>query len=152
MAKAPIGFGRESREGEDKAAVSRLFTPEFRNRLDAIIPFAHLSEDMVAKVVEKFVFKLESQLAGKAITIDLSEEAKAWLVNNGYDRPNGARPLARLISEKIKKPLADEVLFGKLTKGGEVLVIVKDDELAFKIKSSPKSKKSAAHEEEGELV
>ena len=131
MEKAPIGFGREVREGEDTDAVNRLFTPEFRNRLDAIIPFAHLSEEVVSHVVDKFIIRLETQLAERNVSIDLSPEARDWLATHGYDKSNGARPLARLISEKIKKPLADEVLFGQLAKGGSVTVIVSDDDLAF---------------------
>lgn len=132
MSKPPVGFSREVRSGEDKEAINRIFTPEFRNRLDAIIGFDHLSPSVVAHVVNKFIFKLESQLADRNVTIDLDKGAREWLANKGYDRANGARPLARLIADKIKKPLAEEVLFGKLAKGGTVEVTVgKDDELAF---------------------
>jgi ATP-dependent Clp protease ATP-binding subunit ClpA len=131
MERAPIGFGREVREGEDTEAVNRLFTPEFRNRLDAIIPFAHLSPEVVGHVVEKFIAKLEAQLSERNVQIILSDEARVWLAEKGYDRKNGARPLSRLISDKIKKPLADEVLFGKLVKGGTVQVVLEGEELAF---------------------
>ena len=142
MSKAPMGFGVEARSGEDTEAINRLFAPEFRNRLDAIIPFDHLSTDVVAHVVEKFIFKLESQLADRNVSIELSDAAMKWLCDKGYDRANGARPLARLIAEKIKKPLAEEVLFGKLSKGGTVQVEVdeKSDELAF---SFPQAKVTA---------
>ena len=131
MEKAAIGFGRAAREGEDMEAVKRLFTPEFRNRLDAVIQFDHLNTDVVAHVVNKFIFKLESQLADRHVTIELTDEARKYLCTEGYDKQNGARPLARLIAEKIKKQLADEVLFGKLAKGGNVKITLKNDELAF---------------------
>ncbi len=130
-ARAPVGFMKANRDGEDKEAVVRAFTPEFRNRLDAIIPFAHLTPEIVANVVNKFIFRLESQLADRNVTINLDNNARQWLVERGYERANGARPMARLIAEKIKKPLADEVLFGKLSKGGTVKVSVEDGELAF---------------------
>ncbi len=131
VARAPIGFTKTDRAGEDKEAVIRAFTPEFRNRLDAIIPFAHLTPEVVAHVVNKFIFRLESQLADRNVTINLDDKARGWLVERGYERANGARPMARLIAEKIKKPLADEVLFGKLSKGGTVKVSVENDELSF---------------------
>jgi len=131
MAKAAIGFGREVRIGEDEEAVKRLFTPEFRNRLDAIIPFAALTPEIVARVVEKFVMQLEAQLADRNVTIELSSAAKEWLSERGYDPLYGARPLARVIQETIKKPLAEELLFGKLVKGGAVKVTMKDGKLDF---------------------
>lgn len=143
MAKAPIGFGRDVREGEDTDAVNRLFTPEFRNRLDAIIPFTHLTPEVVAHVVDKFIIRLESQLSERNVAIELTEEARNWLSEKGYDKANGARPLARLISEKIKKPLADEVLFGKLAKGGTVCVVVKDDELRFEYEQSASKRRKS---------
>ena len=129
MAKAAFGFTRTKREGDDVEAINRLFAPEFRNRLDAIITFAHLTPEVIAKVVDKFVLQLEAQLGDRNITIELSEEATKWLIEHGYDEQMGARPMARLIQETIKKPLADEVLFGKLKAGGHVrVVIVKDEE------------------------
>jgi ATP-dependent Clp protease ATP-binding subunit ClpA len=137
MSRAPVGFSREERSGEDREAINRLFTPEFRNRLDAVIPFDHLSPEVVAHVVDKFIYKLESQLADRNVTIALDKKARKWLADKGYDRANGARPLARLIAEKIKKQLADEVLFGKLSKGGTVEVTVdKNDELSFEFPHS----------------
>lgn len=123
MERAPIGFGREARTGEDKDAVSRMFSPEFRNRLDAIIPFAHLEQDVIGKVVDKFIMKMESQLVEKHISIELTQEARAWLIEHGYERKNGARPMGRLIAEHIKKPLANEILFGELSKGGGCVII-----------------------------
>lgn len=131
MSRAPIGFSREMRVGEDKEAINRLFTPEFRNRLDAVIPFDHLAPEIVSNIVNKFIFRLESQLADRNVTIELDHQARKWLADKGYDKANGARPLARLIAEQIKKPLAEEVLFGKLSKGGTVLVSIKDDKPVF---------------------
>ncbi len=130
-ARAPVGFMKVDRAGEDKDAINRAFTPEFRNRLDSIVAFEHLTPEVVANVVNKFIFRLESQLADRNVTIQLDDKARKWLVDRGYERANGARPMARLISEKIKKPLADEVLFGKLSKGGTVKVTVEEGELAF---------------------
>jgi len=130
-ARAPVGFMKVDRAGEDKEAINRAFTPEFRNRLDAIIGFEHLTPEVVAHVANKFIFRLESQLADRNVTIQLDDKARRWLVDRGYDRANGARPMARLIAEKIKKTLADEVLFGKLCKGGTVKVSVENSELSF---------------------
>ncbi len=131
MAKATIGFERPSRVGEDEDAVKRLFTPEFRNRLDAVIPFSGLTPEIVARVVDKFVMQLEAQLADRNVTIELSSAAREWLAERGYEPLYGARPLARVIQEFIKKPLAEELLFGKLAKGGAVKVGLKDGALTF---------------------
>jgi ATP-dependent Clp protease ATP-binding subunit ClpA len=128
LAKQAYGFTRNKREGDDVEAINRMFAPEFRNRLDATITFAHLSQEVIAKVVEKFVLQLEAQLGDRNVTIELSEEATRWLIANGYDELMGARPMARVIQEHIKKPLADEVLFGHLKAGGHVRVIVTKDE------------------------
>ncbi|MGV8937059.1 MAG: ATP-dependent Clp protease ATP-binding subunit ClpA [Allorhizobium sp.] len=129
MAKEGIGFGSSTRTGDDEEALNRLFTPEFRNRLDAIIPFAPLPTDVIHKVVQKFVMQLEAQLSERNVTFDLSDDAIAWLSERGYDAKMGARPLSRVIQDHIKKPLANEILFGKLKKGGLVKVGVetKDD-------------------------
>ncbi|PDS78187.1 ATP-dependent Clp protease ATP-binding subunit ClpA [Rhizobium sp. L43] len=124
MAKAAIGFGSSKRTGEDEEALTRLFTPEFRNRLDAIIPFAALPTAVIHKVVQKFIMQLEAQLSERNVTFDLHEDAIAWLAEKGYDEKMGARPLARVIQDTIKKPLANEILFGKLKKGGVVNVTV----------------------------
>jgi ATP-dependent Clp protease ATP-binding subunit ClpA len=129
MAKAAFGFTRQKREGDDQEAINRLFAPEFRNRLDAIITFNHLSPEIIAQVVDKFVLQLEAQLADRNVTIELSDEARRWLIANGYDELMGARPMARVIQEHIKKGLADEVLFGKLKSGGHVRVVVIKDEI-----------------------
>src|SRR6478736_2848559 len=128
LAKNAYGFTRTKREGDDLEAINKMFAPEFRNRLDATITFAHLSQEVIAKVVEKFVLQLEAQLADRDVTIELTDEAAKWLIANGYDELMGARPMARVIQEHIKKPLADEVLFGHLKAGGHVRVIVDKDE------------------------
>lgn len=127
MAKEPIGFGRSTREGDDEEAINRLFTPEFRNRLDAIIPFDNLPDEVVARIVEKFVLQLEAQLADRGVVIELTEEANNWIATKGYDRQMGARPLSRVIQQHIKKPLADEVLFGDLKAGGTARVTVETE-------------------------
>jgi ATP-dependent Clp protease ATP-binding subunit ClpA len=131
LAKPAIGFERESRIGDDTEAIERMFTPEFRNRLDAIIPFAGLSPEVVGLVVDKFVMQLEVQLADRQVTIELTDEARQWLATRGYDQRFGARPLSRVIQEHIKKPLAEELLFGKLEKGGIVQVKIQDGKPAF---------------------
>src|SRR5919201_1995176 len=128
LARQAYGFTKSKREGDDIEAINRMFMPEFRNRLDAIITFAHLTPAVIARVVEKFVMQLEAQLADRAVSIELSEEASKWLIEHGYDEHMGARPMARTIQEQIKKPLADEVLFGKLKTGGHVRVIIVKDE------------------------
>ncbi len=127
MAKPAIGFGRGQREGEDEEAVNRLFTPEFRNRLDAIIGFSALSPEVVSRVVDKFVIQLETQLADRNVVIELTDAAREWLAKKGYDSAFGARPLARIIQEYVKKPLAEELLFGRLAKGGVARVAVSED-------------------------
>jgi ATP-dependent Clp protease ATP-binding subunit ClpA len=153
LAKAPMGFSRVKREGDDTEAINRMFTPEFRNRLDAVITFAGLPPEIIMKVVEKFVFQLEAQLADRGVTIELSEEATKWLAETGYDEKFGARPLARVIQEHIKKPLADELLFGKLLHGGTVRVLVEGEgserKLAFEyIPAEPKPKKAKGEDED----
>ena len=128
LARAAFGFTRTVREGDDQEAITRMFSPEFRNRLDAMIGFDHLPTDVVRMVVEKFIMQLEAQLAERQVIIELSPEAADWLAQRGYDDQMGARPLARVIQEHVKKPLADEVLFGKLASGGTVKVIVETAE------------------------
>ncbi|HEX2761749.1 MAG TPA: AAA family ATPase, partial [Rhizomicrobium sp.] len=144
-AKDAIGFGRGKREGEDEEAIKKLFTPEFRNRLDAVISFAALSRDTIDKVVEKFVLELEGQLADRDVTFELTPEATRWLGEKGYDDAFGARPLARVIQENIKKPLADEILFGQLKDGGTVRVLLdrEGDKLAFEFIPAAQAKPRA---------
>jgi len=152
LAKSAYGFTQSKRSGDDVEAINRLFAPEFRNRLDAIISFGHLPKEVVAKVVDKFVLQLEAQLADRNVTIELTDEARDWLVEHGYDDAMGARPMARLIQSTIKTPLADEVLFGRLKDGGAVRVIVRKpedaeakagekDTLAFEFPAGPATPK-----------
>jgi ATP-dependent Clp protease ATP-binding subunit ClpA len=150
MSKAAIGFGRERREGEDQEAINRMFTPEFRNRLDQVIAFGNLPPEVVAQVVDKFVMQLEAQLADRHVAIELSDAARKWLAQKGFDPLYGARPLARVIQENIKKPLAEDILFGKLEKGGTVRIDLDKsaDMLVFEVVES----KSKPHEETVEPV
>ena len=146
LSKHGVGFGNEKREGEDESAIQRIFSPEFRNRLDAIIPFASLTSDIMEKIVDKFLNELKKQLDDRDINLAISKEGKRWLRDHGFDPVYGARPLARTIDEYVKKPLADQILFGKLQKGGTVEVSVKKDQLVleyFKICSQTKKKEKA---------
>ncbi len=136
QAKEAIGFGRDRREGEDTAAIERQFTPEFRNRLDAVISFGALPKEVILQVVEKFVLQLEAQLMDRGVTIELTKPAAEWLADRGYDDKMGARPLGRVIQEFIKKPLAEELLFGKLAKGGVVQVGVKDGKIDLRVEQA----------------
>ncbi len=141
MASQGIGFGNVSKEDAGEEAVKRMFTPEFRNRLDAIVPFAYLGKATVARVVDKFILQLELQLAEQNVHIQFDKDARGWLAEEGYDKLYGARPMGRLIQEKIKQPLAEELLFGKLADGGEVHVSVKDGKPAFELTpAAPKAK------------
>jgi ATP-dependent Clp protease ATP-binding subunit ClpA len=144
QAKAAIGFGRDRREGEDTAAIERTFTPEFRNRLDAVISFQPLPKEVILQVVEKFVLQLEAQLLDRNVTIELTRPAAEWLADRGYDDKMGARPLGRVIQEHIKKPLAEELLFGKLQKGGVVRVAVKDGDLDLQLSGPEKRRISGS--------
>ncbi len=149
MARNGIGFGDVSKADAGDEAVKRMFSPEFRNRLDAIVPFAYLGTEVIARVVEKFVLQLELQLADQNVHIQFDSDAREWLGARGYDKMYGARPMARLIQEKVKQPLAEELLFGKLRHGGEVHVSVKDGALSFELTPAPpkldrKAKKAAA--------
>ncbi|MBP5857608.1 ATP-dependent Clp protease ATP-binding subunit ClpA [Marivibrio halodurans] len=146
LAKPAIGFGSSKREGDDTEAIEKMFTPEFRNRLDAVIPFAPLSQDVIGRVVDKFVIQLETQLADRDVAIELTDEAREWLGRKGYDENYGARPLARVIQERIKRPLAEELLFGKLSNGGSVLVDLdkEGDTLKFAFPETGTAKKSTA--------
>ena len=128
-----IGFGRGKADHEAEEAIKRVFTPEFRNRLDAVVAFRPLDSSIIRQVVQKFVMQLEAQLADRHVTIETTDEAAGWLADNGFDELYGARPLARVIQEHIKKPLADEILFGRLVKGGHVRVVLKDGKLDFEI-------------------
>ncbi|MFP3943722.1 MAG: ATP-dependent Clp protease ATP-binding subunit ClpA [Alphaproteobacteria bacterium] len=142
LSKPPMGFARTRREGDDEEAVNRLFTPEFRNRLDAVISFSPLPPDVIRHVVQKFVLQLEAQLTDRNVTFELSDSAIDWISREGYDDRMGARPMSRIIQEHVKKPLADELLFGKLVRGGVVRVSTERSEdgserLAFEIIEAP---------------
>jgi ATP-dependent Clp protease ATP-binding subunit ClpA len=137
MASQGIGFGDVSKEDAGEEAVKKMFTPEFRNRLDAIVPFAYLGKSTVARVVDKFILELELQLAEQNVHIQLDKDARDWLADKGYDKLYGARPMGRLLQEKIKQPLAEELLFGKLAGGGEVHVSIKDGKPSFELSPSP---------------
>ncbi|WP_316861672.1 ATP-dependent Clp protease ATP-binding subunit ClpA [uncultured Cohaesibacter sp.] len=154
MDKPAMGFTQSARSGDDEEAINKMFSPEFRNRLDAVIPFSGLSTDVIHLVVRKFVMQLEAQLADRGVTFELTDAATAWLAKKGYDPKMGARPLGRVIQEHIKRPLAEEILFGKLTKGGTVRVdidldnmeklflsVLEDEE---PVKEKPASSKKAA--------
>ncbi|PHY13590.1 ATP-dependent Clp protease ATP-binding subunit ClpA [Caulobacter sp. B11] len=144
-----IGFGRSKVEGEEEAALKRLFTPEFRNRLDAVVAFKPLTQDIIRMVVQKFVMQMEAQLADRNVTISLADDAADWLAKNGFDELYGARPLGRVIQEHIKKPLADDILFGRLVRGGHVKVVLKDGKIDFEIESTPeKASKAAAGDQD----
>jgi len=135
MSRRSIGFTSQDHSSDGMEAINRLFTPEFRNRLDSIIQFAALDDQTIRHVVDKFLFELEQQLQEKGVTLSVDTDARAWLAKQGYDPKMGARPMARLIQEKIKKELAEHLLFGDLAAGGEVRITLKDDSLAFDIRS-----------------
>ncbi len=152
MSRPAMGFGRSAREGDDSEAIKRLFTPEFRNRLDAIIPFRALSPEIVRAIVDKFVRELAAQLADRRVHIEVDAAARDWLADRGYDPLYGARPLARVIQEHIKRPLADELLFGQLAKGGKVLVTISEDKPAFRFSPvEPRGKRGEKPAEEKDV-
>ena len=135
LGRSSMGFTQQDHLGDEIKEINRMFSPEFRNRLDAIIGFKHLDENTIGHVVDKFILELEAQLADRNVAIELEQEARAWLAKKGYDPTMGARPMARLIQEQIKRPLADELLFGRLANGGDVKVALKDDQLVFNIET-----------------
>ena len=139
MSKQQIGFGRGNKLDADSEAIERAFTPEFRNRLDAVVAFAPLAPEVVRKVVDKFIMQLEAQLADRQVEIMLDDAAKDWLAERGYDAAYGARPLGRVVQEHIKKPLADQLLFGDLSNGGTVQITVGDDGLKLEVVASQRA-------------
>ncbi|NBT28187.1 MAG: ATP-dependent Clp protease ATP-binding subunit ClpA [Gammaproteobacteria bacterium] len=133
VARGSLGFVTQDHSTDDTEVINKLFTPEFRNRLDSIIRFGGLDENTISHVVDKFILQLESQLADKGVTLDVDDSARQWLAKNGHDATMGARPMARLIRDRINEALADELLFGKLSSGGKVHVFEKDGDLSFEI-------------------
>jgi ATP-dependent Clp protease ATP-binding subunit ClpA len=134
-----MGFAEQSHLTDALEVIRKMFTPEFRNRLDAVIPFAALSRTEIARVVDKFLLQLEEQLASKGVVLDIDEDARVWLGERGYDPKMGARPMARVIQENLKRPLAEELLFGKLAHGGRVHVSVKDGKIDFELEAREKT-------------
>ncbi len=155
LSREKIGFGESTRDGSDEQAINRAFSPEFRNRLDRIVSFKHLTPNIIEKVVDKFIFELETQMASQNVTIQLDAPACEWLAKKGYDVNMGARPLARVIENYVKRPLADELLFGKLANGGEVDISFdkqKKSEIALaKSKTKAKADKSAANSHSSDI-
>ena len=145
---------RAHRTGEDTEAINRMFTPEFRNRLDAIIPFNALTPEVIDRVVDKFVLQLEGQLADRGVTVELTQEARAWLGKKGYDPLYGARPLGRVLQEHLKKPLAEELLFGQLQKGGVAVVgfDAASEKLVFTYQPSPDVPPASGEKKKTELA
>ncbi|MDI3259058.1 MAG: ATP-dependent Clp protease ATP-binding subunit ClpA, partial [Sinobacteraceae bacterium] len=140
-----IGFSEQNHASDALEVVRRMFSPEFRNRLDAIIQFAPLGPAEIARVVDKFLIQLEEQLAAKQVQLEVDEGARAWLAEHGYDAKMGARPMARVIQENLKRPLAEELLFGRLAGGGRVKVHVgEDDKLAFEFEARQKPAETEA--------
>ena len=136
MSRPSIGFSHQDHSTDGMEAIKRTFNPEFRNRLDAIIQFKSLDADTISHVVDKFIIELEAQLQEKNVSLEIKEPAREWLALHGFDPKMGARPMARTIQEHIKKPLAEELLFGKLAKGGSIRINVKDDKLVFDIEEN----------------
>jgi ATP-dependent Clp protease ATP-binding subunit ClpA len=134
-----IGFKQQDHSTDAMSEINKVFSPEFRNRLDGIIWFNHLDPDVILQVVDKFIIELQAQLDAKGVSLEVSAEARAHLAELGYDKSMGARPMARVIQEKLKKELANELLFGDLSNGGYVTIDLKDDEFTFKIKPSEKA-------------
>jgi ATP-dependent Clp protease ATP-binding subunit ClpA len=133
MSRSSMGFAKQDHKTDGMEAIKNLFTPEFRNRLDSIIQFSPLGMDVINTVVDKFLCQLQQQLDEKRVVLEVDNEAQDWLASNGYDEKMGARPMQRLILEKIRKPLSEQVLFGGLTNGGTIRVFVENDEIKTEI-------------------
>jgi ATP-dependent Clp protease ATP-binding subunit ClpA len=130
-----IGFSEQDNSTDMLEIVKKTFAPEFRNRLDAIVPFAPLGRESISRVVDKFLLELEEQLAAKQVALHVDDAARHWLGEHGYDEKMGARPMARVIQENVKRPLAEELLFGKLAHGGDVHITVRDDKLELELEA-----------------
>ena len=134
MSRPSIGFSHQDHSTDGMEAIKKLFAPEFRNRLDAIIQFKALDPTVITRVVDKFIYELEAQLQDKGVTLDVEDSAREWLAEHGFDAKMGARPMARIIQEHIKKPLAEELLFGRLAKGGNLVIRAEDGELVHEVR------------------
>ncbi len=133
--RSSIGFTTQDHSSDAMEVIKKVFSPEFRNRLDAIVQFGGLTPETITQVVDKFLFEFEAQLEEKGVSLQVDDEARTWLAMHGYDPKMGARPMARVIHDNIKKPLAEELLFGKLLNGGRITIGVKDDELKLEVES-----------------
>jgi ATP-dependent Clp protease ATP-binding subunit ClpA len=131
MGRSSMGFTEQNHQTDGLEVIKRSFTPEFRNRLDGIIQFKPLEQEAILRVADKAILELEMLLQDKHVTLEIDSEARQWLAENGYDVTMGARPMARLVQDKVKRPLADELLFGKLSEGGHVRLVLRDNELAL---------------------
>ncbi|HRQ35866.1 MAG TPA: AAA family ATPase, partial [Chiayiivirga sp.] len=136
-ARRTMGFVEQNHSTDAMEVIRRSFSPEFRNRLDAVVQFGGLDFDHILRVVDKFIIELETQLQEKHVSFSVDPEARRWLAEHGFDPQMGARPMARVLQEKIKRPLADELLFGALVGGGRVEVTVRDGELAVEAQPEP---------------
>ena len=151
MNKATIGFTNARQQGDEMADIKRLFTPEFRNRLDAIVSFKALDEQIILRVVDKFLLQLEQQLAEKKVEVTFTDKLRKFLAKKGFDPLMGARPMQRLIQDLVRKALADELLFGRLTEGGRLTVDLDDkDEVLLDITPTPKKDRAKAEPAEPE--
>ena len=144
ISKKIIGFNSRRSNNDNQDAINKLFTPEFRNRIDSTIHFNHLSKKIVLSIVDKFIIEVEAQLDDKGITLSLNADTKKYLANKGYDEVYGARELSRIIQEEIKKPIAEELIFGKISKGGHISISLKDNKIRFEYKSKEDKKKVLA--------
>ena len=144
VSKNKIGFNAKRSNDDSSDAINRIFSPEFRNRIDSIIHFNHLSKNIVLSIVDKFIIEIEAQLEDKGVSLSINKEAKELLAEEGYDEVYGARELGRVIQEKVKKPMAEELIFGKLSKGGHVEITCKDKKISFEFSNKQEVKKELA--------
>ena len=144
ISKKSIGFNSKRSNTDNQEAINKLFSPEFRNRIDSTIHFNHLSKKIVLFIVDKFIIEVEAQLDEKGVTLSIDQESKEYLVKQGYDEVYGARELSRIIQEEIKKPIAEELIFGKISKGGHVAITMKANKINFNYSSKENQKKVLA--------
>ena len=141
ISKKRIGFNSIKSSEDNSEAINKIFSPEFRNRIDSIIHFNNLSKEIVLSIVDKFIIEVEAQLEDKGVSLSIDSSAKEYLANEGYDEVYGARELGRIIQEKVKKPMAEELIFGTLVKGGHVEITLKDNKIKFNFSSKQENKK-----------